>query len=190
MSPKKKKPPQARPHTTAETERQARRRSDKAYHQALIKIHYNKAGKIVETPVATLGDYSPDFRKAILLVEDETSDSDRCRRVLHEMGYDGVQLITHLDLALEYLDDVVDNLTHAPDAIVLDLGLGYDSGFDVLRKCNAHPKLQHVPILVWTKRDDENTEAFSIYLGAKDFLVKSPDLATLRAALERLLEQK
>lgn len=190
MSPKKKKPPQARPHTTAETERQARRRSDKAYHQALIKIHYNKAGKIVETPVATLGDYSPDFRKAILLVEDETSDSDRCRRVLHEMGYDGVQLITHLVLALEYLDDVVDNLTHAPDAIVLDLGLGYDSGFDVLRKCNAHPKLQHVPILVWTKRDDENTEAFSIYLGAKDFLVKSPDLATLRAALERLLEQK
>lgn len=189
MSPKKKSPLPARPHAAAEADRQTRRRSDKAYHQALIKIHYNPQGKVVETPVATLGDYSPDFRKAILLVEDKSSDSDRCRAVLHEMGYDGVQLITHLDLALEYLDDVLENLTHAPDAIVLDLGLGYDSGFDVLRKCHAHPRLEQVPILVWTKRDDEHTEAFSKYLGARDLLVKTRDLGSLRAALERLLNK-
>lgn len=116
---------------------------------------------MVDTPVKTLGDYSPDFRKAVLLVEDKTSDSDRCRAVLHQMGYDGVQLITNLELALEYLEDVLDNLTNPPDAIILDLGLGYDSGFDILRKCNAHPKLRKVPILVWTKQADAHSEAFS-----------------------------
>jgi DNA-binding response OmpR family regulator len=45
-----------------------------------------------------------------------------------------------------------------------------------------------VPILVWTKRDDEHTEAFSRYLGAKDFLVKVEDEAPFRAALQQLLD--
>lgn len=189
MSPTKKKPAarQQRPLAAAEESREARRKSDKAYHQALIKIHYSAQGKVVETPVETLGLYSPDFRKAVLLVEDKTSDSDRCRTVLHQMGYDGVQLITSLDLALEYLDDVIENLTHPPDAIILDLGLGYDSGFDILRRCNANPLLQKVPILVWTKQADAHTEAFSAYLGAKDYLVKARDLLPLRKALTRLL---
>lgn len=191
MSPskkKKKRPTRTpRPLAAAEEARQARRKTDQAYHQALIKIHYSRQGKVLETPVETLGRYSPDFRKSILLVEDKASDSDRCRAVLHELGYDGIELITSLDLALEYLEDVLERLTHPPDAIILDLGLGYDSGFDILRKCNDHPLLQSVPILVWTKQSDENAEAFSIYLGAKDFLVKTRDLGPLRAALKRLL---
>ncbi|HUR36565.1 MAG TPA: response regulator [Terriglobales bacterium] len=194
MSPGKKKPTARskrarpkRPHADAEGVRQKRRETDKAYHQALIKIHYSAEGKVVETPVKTLGNYSPDFRMAVLLVEDKTSDADRCRAILHAMGYDGVQLITDLQQALEYLDDVLDKLTRPPDAIILDLGLGYDSGFDILRKCNAHPLLQKVPILVWTKQADEHTEAFSTYLGAKDYLVKSRDPLPLRKALTRVL---
>lgn len=192
MSPSKKKPSARpkRPLAEAEDAREARRKSDKAYHQALIKIHYSAEGKVVETPVKTLGSYSPDFRKSVLLVEDKTSDSDRCRAVLHQMGYDGVQLITNLQLALEYLDDVLEKLTYPPDAIVLDLGLGYDSGYDILRKCNANPKLQRVPILVWTKQADEHSEAFSAYLGAKDYLVKTRDLMSLRKALARLLDRE
>ncbi|HUS18241.1 MAG TPA: response regulator [Terriglobales bacterium] len=194
MSPSKKKKKKSgarprRPLADAEDVRAARRKSDKALHQELIKIHYTAGGNAVETTVETLGLYSP-FRKAILLVEDKTSDADRCRALLHEMGYSGVQLITSLELALEYLDDVLDKLNYPPDAIILDLGLGYDSGFDVLRKCNAHPQLQEVPILVWTKQADANSEAFSSYLGAKDYLIKARDLESLRAALERLLATK
>ena len=187
MSPKKKPPARPeRPLAAAEDVRHTRRQSDKAYHQALIKIHYAQ-GKAVETPVESLGQYSPYFRKAILLVEDKTSDSDRCRAILHEMGYDGVQLITSVELTLEYLDDVLENLTNPPHAIILDLGLGYDSGYDILRKCNANPQLHKVPILVWTKQSDDHAEAMSRYLGAKDFLVKTRDLTSLRAAIERLL---
>lgn len=189
MSPAKKKPnPRARrPLRAAEDIRQARRESDKAYHQALIKIHYGADGEVLETPVETLGRYAPDFQKAVLLVEDKTSDADRCREVLHQMGYDGVQLITNLELALEYLDDVLENLNRPPDAIILDLGLGYDSGFEIMRKCHAHPQLEQVPILVWTKQANQNAEAFSAHLGAKDYLVKSRDLLPLRKALTRLL---
>ena len=72
-----------------------------------------------------------DFRKVILLIEDQTQASDACTKALHELGYDGVQLITDLMEAEQHLDDIVSNLTAAPDAIVLDLGLGLDSGFTV-----------------------------------------------------------
>jgi DNA-binding response OmpR family regulator len=92
--------------------------------------------------------------------------------------------------AEQHLDDIVSNLTGPPAAIVLDLGLGYDSGFSVLRKCHAEPRLKKVPILVWTKRTDRQTESFSNQLGAEDFLVKSGDKQELREALKRLLVTK
>jgi DNA-binding response OmpR family regulator len=89
---------------------------------------------------------------------------------LHDLSYDGVQLITHLMEAEYHLDDIISKLTSRPAAIVLDLGLGADSGFTLLRKCHAEPKLQRVPILVWTKRTYDLSKTFSEYLGAQDFL--------------------
>jgi DNA-binding response OmpR family regulator len=90
--------------------------------------------------------------------------------------------------AEQHLADIVSGMTGAPAAIVLDLGLGLDSGFTVLRTCHAQPKLQQVPILVWTKHTDQLAKTFSNYLGAKIFLVKSSDEGRLREALKRLLD--
>ncbi len=170
-----------------EAAQQGRTAADKAIHQAIIKIVYGASGKVVETPVATLGQYAPDFRKAILIIEDNESDSDQCRSVLHELGYDGIQLITRLHLAEDYLDEVLNKLTRPPDAIILDLGLGYESGFGILRKCYANPELKQVPILVWSRSAEIHIESLSTRLGAKVFLVKSSDQEELRAALQDLL---
>ena len=160
---------------------------DRVTHQATIRIVYDRQGREVEAPVSG---FSPDFEKAILLIEDTTADSDWCRQVLHDMGYNGIQLITNVHTAKDYLDDVLNKLTYPPDAIVLDIGLGYDSGFEILRKCHANAKLINVPVLVWTSRRDANTETFSMFLGAQDFLVKSRDSAEFRDTIERLLRDK
>jgi DNA-binding response OmpR family regulator len=159
---------------------------DRAVHQATIRIVYDRNGREVE---AAVSEFSPDFEKAILLIEDTSADSDWCREVLHEMGYNGIQLITNVHTAKDYLDDVLNKLTHPPDAIVLDIGLGYESGFEILRKRHANPKLVSVPILVWTSRKDTNTETFSMYLGADDFLVKSRDKQQFRETIEGLLKK-
>lgn len=161
--------------------------SDRAEHQATILIIYDRNGREVETAIEEL---KPDFAKAILLIEDNSVDSERCRAVLHEMGYNGIQLITDVHTAKDYLDDVLNRLTHPPDAMILDLGLGYDSGFEILRKCHASPRLAAVPVLVWTKHDDPQSEAFSVFLGAKDYLVKSRDRHELQETLEKLLQDK
>ena len=163
--------------------------------QPLVKIVNYKTGDVTQASLAQLNQQMRAFRKVILLIEDQPAFSDTCTRALHELGYDGVQLITHVMQAENHvmqaenhLDDIVSNLTDAPAAIVLDLGLGLDSGFTLLRKCHAEPRLQQVPILVWTKHTDDLSRTFSNYLGAKDFLLKSGDPQQLSDALKRLLD--
>jgi two-component system chemotaxis response regulator CheY len=165
-------------------------RNDESLPKPLVKVVNNKTGDVTQASLEQLNEQMRDFHKVILLIEDEPSASTVCATVLHEMGYDGVQLITQVLAAEQHLDDIVSNLTGPPAAIVLDLGLGYDSGFSVLRKCHAEPRLKNVPILVWTKRSDRQTKSFSDQLGANDFLVKSSDTQELREALKRLLAPK
>lgn len=172
---------------TAKPELTASERNDELLPQPLVKIVNYKTGDVTQASLAQLNQQMRDFRKVILLIEDQPAFSDTCTKALHELGYDGVQLITHVMQAENHLDDIVSNLTEAPAAIVLDLGLGLDSGFTLLRKCHAEPRLRQVPILVWTKHTDDLSKTFSNYLGAKDFLVKSGDPQLLRDALKRLL---
>jgi two-component system chemotaxis response regulator CheY len=165
-------------------------RNNELLPKPLVKVVNNKTGDVTQASLKQLNEQMRDFHKVILLIEDEPSASTVCAAVLHEMGYDGVQLITQVLAAEQHLDDIVSNLTGPPAAIILDLGLGYDSGFSVLRKCHAEPRLKKVPILVWTKRSDHQTESFSAQLGANDFLVKSSDTQELRETLKRLLSPK
>jgi CheY-like chemotaxis protein len=171
----------------AKPELTASERNDELLPQPLVKIVNYKTGDVTQASLAELNQQMRAFRKVILLIEDQPAFSDTCTKALHELGYDGVQLITHVMEAENHLDDIVSNLTDAPAAIVLDLGLGMDSGFTLLRKCHAEPRLQQVPILVWTKHNDDLSRTFSNYLGVKDFLVKSGDPQQLRDALKRLM---
>lgn len=179
-----KKPQMATPPLTDEE------RNDEFLPKPLVKIVDNKTGDETHASLEQLNQQMRDFHKVILLIEDTPSDSTVCAKILHELGYDGVQLITQVEAAEQHLDDIISNLTDPPAAIILDLGLGYDSGFAVLRKCHAEPKLEKVPILVWTKRFDRQTKSFSDQLGADDFLVKSGDEQELRETLKRLLLPK
>lgn len=165
-------------------------RNDELLPKPLVTIVNYATGEAVQASLGQLNEQMRDFHKVILLIEDQAHASDACAKALHELGYNGVQLITRVIEAVQHLDDIVSNLTAAPAAIVLDLGLGHDSGFEVLRKCHAEPKLQQVPILVWTKHTDSLAKTFSEYLGAQDFLVKSGDAQELQDALKRLLVTK
>ena len=164
-----------------------RERKDELLPKPLVKIVNCGTGNVIQASLPELNQQMREFRKVILLIEDEASAAGVCAEALHQLGHDGVQLITQLMAAEQHLADIVSGLTEAPFAIVLDLGLGNDSGFSVLRICHAEPKLQKIPILVWTKHSDDLSEKFSNYLGAKDFLIKSSDERELRAALKGLL---
>ncbi len=60
--------------------------------QPLVKIVNYKTGDVTQASLAQLNQQMRDFRKVILLIEDQPAFSDTCTRALHELGYDGVQL--------------------------------------------------------------------------------------------------
>ncbi len=115
----------------------------------------------------------------ILIVDDDPRLRDLLRTALERAGYavltaaDGQSALTHA-------------ARHAPDLVVLDIGLPEMNGFEVCRRIRAGSDL---PILFLTARDDEVDRILGLEMGADDYVTKpfSPRelVARVRAILKR-----
>jgi DNA-binding response OmpR family regulator len=76
---------------------------------------------------------------------------------------------------------------HAPDVVVLDLGLPELDGLDVARRLRADGD---VPILMLTARDAVESRVEGLDSGADDYLVKPFDRQELLARLRALLRRR
>jgi DNA-binding response OmpR family regulator len=76
---------------------------------------------------------------------------------------------------------------HAPDVVILDLGLPQLDGLDVARRLRADGD---VPILVLTARDAVESRVQGLDSGADDYLVKPFDRQELLARLRALLRRR
>ena len=117
--------------------------------------------------------------KTILLVDDEPKIRELARDYLEHAGF-----------AVETAGDgraaLVAARTHAPDLLVLDLGLPEVDGLEVIRTLRRDST---VPIVVLTARDDEIDKLLGLELGADDYVTKpfSPRelVARVKAVLRR-----
>ncbi|MGA2514762.1 MAG: ATP-binding protein [Candidatus Limnocylindrales bacterium] len=120
----------------------------------------------------------------LLLVEDNPGDARLFREMCREPGSLTLEL-THVgDLrgAEAHLAD------HAPDLILLDLGLPDAQGIDAVQR--AHAAAPRVPLVVLTGLDDESVAVQALQEGAQDYLIKGQLetrglMRTLRYAIER-----
>jgi two-component system OmpR family response regulator/two-component system response regulator QseB len=116
----------------------------------------------------------------ILLAEDDPMLGDGLRAGLRQQGFqvdwvrDGVAAQREL-LGGDY------------QAAVLDLGLPYKDGLDVLRE--VRQKGLRLPILVLTARDAVPERIKGLDLGADDYVVKPVDLYELGARLRSLVRR-
>jgi DNA-binding response OmpR family regulator len=116
----------------------------------------------------------------ILLVEDDAALGHAMSTSLNRAGYavtwahDGHEA----DIALH------DNVF---DAVILDLGLPYIDGFEVLKRMRGRKVMS--PVIILTARDDLDDRVKGLDLGADDYLTKPfklPELeARLRAQIRR-----
>src|SRR5713101_1041952 len=116
----------------------------------------------------------------VLLVDDEASIQRAIAPLLRSRGYE-VQLAS---LGAEALKSVTE---HAPDLIVLDLGLPDMEGPEVCRRIRS---MSAVPIIVLSARRAESDKVAALDLGADDYVTKpfGPEelLARIRVALRRV----
>jgi two-component system, OmpR family, KDP operon response regulator KdpE len=117
----------------------------------------------------------------ILLVDDELSIQRTLAPLLRSRGYDVEVAGTGAD-ALRLADE------HAPDLIVLDLGLPDLEGSEVCRRVRATAKM---PIIILSARGNEADKVAALDLGADDYVTKpfGPEelLARIRVWLRRLM---
>jgi len=118
----------------------------------------------------------------VLVIDDEPQIRKLLRMGLGSQGYemlDAPDGRTALDL-----------LTEKPDLVILDLGLPDMQGLELLRTIRA--RVEDVPIVVLSSRDDEAGKVQALDLGADDYVTKpfgmDELLARLRAAFRHQLQ--
>ena len=116
----------------------------------------------------------------VLLVDDEVSIQRTVAPLLRSRGYQ----VDVVGLGAEAIRSVTE---HAPDLILLDLGLPDLEGVEVCRRLRA---TSAIPIIVLSARASEADKIGALDLGADDYVTKpfSPDelLARIRVALRRV----
>jgi len=110
-------------------------------------------------------------RMRALVVEDDPVDAARCIALLKKLGTAEIETVPTVAAALLHLDDVIDGSRPAPDLVVLDLAFPMESGFEVLRRWRAHPKLRDIRIIVWTAMG-ETEQRLSEYFGVQKVVPK------------------
>ena len=118
----------------------------------------------------------------ILLVDDEVAIQRAVAPLLRSRGYE----VDVVGTGLEAVNAVAD---HAPDLIVLDLGLPDLEGTEVCRRIRKHSK---VPIVILSARGEEADKVAALDFGADDYVTKpfGPEelMARIRVALRRVSE--
>jgi CheY-like chemotaxis protein len=74
-----------------------------------------------------------------------------------------------------------------PDVILLDINMPGGTGLEVLKRLRMSSKTQHIPVVVVSGNETEETETAVRDLGAADFLHKPVEKEQLRSTVSRVL---
>ena len=120
----------------------------------------------------------------IVMVDDEPITMEVVQAFLEDAGYRNFVLIEKSSEAIAALE------RQRPDLLLLDLIMPQVSGFDILKAVRAHPKLNHLPVIILTSSSDNQDKLLALDLGATDFLAKPVDPSELRLRVRNTLAAK
>ncbi|WP_438503694.1 HAMP domain-containing protein [Desertibaculum subflavum] len=130
----------------------------------------------LEGALARIREFAAPRRKRLLVVED--NDSERLG-IAALLGHDDIEI----DGATSGQDALAALEARSYDCVVLDLRLPDMSGFDVLDRINADPRLAEIPIVVFTGRELSAEEDARLHTMARSIVVKGVE------SPERLLDE-
>jgi CheY-like chemotaxis protein len=121
----------------------------------------------------------------LLVVEDQPSDLKIAAQAAHAAGIDEVEARTTAQAAMAYLERGLRAEHPLPDGILLDLDLGYESGYELLRYWHSTPDVKKIPLLVWTILGEEQREICNLFQ-VTNYVSKWEGVAAIRDALKKL----
>lgn len=123
--------------------------------------------------------------RRLLIVEDQAADLRAAADLAQSIGFSIVDARNSAMSATVYLENGLRGEGSLPDAIILDLDLGYESGFELMRFWHSHAQLSRIPLIVWTVMADEQREICRLFK-VDAFVSKGEGIGSLREALTRL----
>jgi DNA-binding response OmpR family regulator len=118
--------------------------------------------------------------KKILMVEDDPDIRKGMSVRLKASGYDTF-------VASDVVTGLIMARKHAPDLIILDLGLPAGDGFLVIERLKIVPALALIPIIIVSGRTGLPNQELALEAGVKAFLQKPVDNAELLAVIRKTL---
>lgn len=121
----------------------------------------------------------------LLIVEDHPNDLQIAAKAAETSGFAEVEARGTASNARAYLEKALDDGQPLPGAILLDLDLGYESGFELLRYWHGNPELAKIPLVVWTILGDQYRDICRMFK-VNAYVSKSDDISVLRQVLSGL----
>ncbi len=109
----------------------------------------------------------------VMIVDDEPVNIQVVQKHLTLAGYQHFVTSTDPRLVLEMI------VQEMPDVILIDITMPRVTGLEILRKVRDDECLAHIPTIVLTASDNEQTKMEALELGATDFLSKPVNAAEL-----------
>jgi CheY-like chemotaxis protein len=105
----------------------------------------------------------------VLMADDDDDDCILAKEAFEESGAQGMM---H---CVEDGTELLNHLSHSPSLpalILLDLNMPQKDGRQTLKEIKAIPRLQNIPIVVFTTSREEKDMDFSNKMGANSFITK------------------
>lgn len=126
----------------------------------------------------------------LLIVEDQPNDLRIAAELVRSLGFTDVQARTSAAAAKLYLETLLNGQQSPPDVVVLDLDLGYDSGFELLRFWHSKRELlRRTRLIVWTIAGEEQQEICRFFK-VNAVIDKTEGMPALKKAIQLHMESK
>ena len=122
-------------------------------------------------------------QSSLLIVDDNEMNRDILSRRLMNEGY-AITTANNGHAALEMMQ------VERFDLILLDLKMPEMDGFEVLEHIMATPILCDTPVVILTGESDKDSVLACMQFGAKDYIVKPFEIATVKMRIWRCLENR
>lgn len=99
----------------------------------------------------------------LLVVENDAKDLRNAAETARAAGFAEVEAKTSPYAARIYLEDRLANGPSLPDAILLDLDFGVESGYELLRFWHSTPRLRAIPLIVWSILGEEQKQMCNLF---------------------------
>ena len=119
-----------------------------------------------------------------MILEDDPKDSLLAVDAARAEGFEDIEAFTSLAPAVKRIEQALRGETPAPDALILDLSLGIDSGYELLRLWYKEGQ-QKIRVIVWSYLEERNREICALFK-VDAYVNKWEGQGGLREALKQL----